>query len=212
MRDHIYFEYDKHPVSLKQLKLMVNDEVILTTLDHMLEIVGDELSDIRCPVHDKHVKITISVSEAGDLNVHTDTCCSAFAKTATQPILTTFHRTAYFSPGMKLLLMPEGASLPLTYEVDHIQQLVLGRSDYETDDDPDIDLCPYGAMQHGVSRKHATITWMRGALHIIDENSRNGTFVNGEQLEAHQAHVLRDEDHIQLGGLDLRVMLLGGAN
>ncbi len=34
------------------------------------------------------------------------------------------------------------------------------------------------------SREHARIEWQDGALHLIDLKSRNGTFVNGDRIEA----------------------------
>jgi pSer/pThr/pTyr-binding forkhead associated (FHA) protein len=51
---------------------------------------------------------------------------------------------------------------------------------------PDIDLGPYQAYTHGVSRLHAVIR--RGVNNVLlsDLESANGTFVNGQRLEANQ--------------------------
>lgn len=50
-----------------------------------------------------------------------------------------------------------------------------------------------------VSNTHAILMARDGGYSIVDLGSRNGTFVNGEQLGTH-AHTLRHGDSIQLGG------------
>ena len=50
-----------------------------------------------------------------------------------------------------------------------------------------------------VSRQHAGIRGDRGGHWIEDLGSRNGTFVNGVQLEG-EGKRLRDNDRIELGG------------
>jgi hypothetical protein len=48
------------------------------------------------------------------------------------------------------------------------------------------------------SREHARIEWRDGALFIVDLKSRNGTFVNGEKVEA-QGQGVDVGDQIQIG-------------
>ena len=210
MTDQVRFKYHDHDVSLKKFRLMIDDEVILATVDSIIELAQEELGDMRCPVHGQAPELIVSFTEDGDLNVHTHACCEDFKHQTSTTFQARFHNTAYFNPGMRVLLLPEGADMPFSFEAEEIESLSIGRSDSDSRERPDVDLCRFRAAERGVSRRHASILWHRGALHIIDEGSSNGTYVNGERLEAHQPYVLRDEDQVHLGGLALKVMLLGG--
>ena len=48
-----------------------------------------------------------------------------------------------------------------------------------------------------------------GALAIVDNNSANGTFLNGHRLVPQQPRILRDGDDIRLGHLTMRVTFQG---
>jgi len=72
---------------------------------------------------------------------------------------------------------------------------------------PTIDLAPYSAARHGVSRSHARITYTDKLLRIQDLNSTNGTFLNGLQLQPYNQRLLRDGDQLQLGNLQIRVYI-----
>jgi ABC-type multidrug transport system ATPase subunit/pSer/pThr/pTyr-binding forkhead associated (FHA) protein len=66
--------------------------------------------------------------------------------------------------------------------------------------DPDCDL----ALSEGwVSRKHCCIGFEGGEFFIQDQNSLEGTTVNGNRVTSRQ--VLRDGDRISVGGVDLSV-------
>lgn len=71
---------------------------------------------------------------------------------------------------------------------------------------PDIDLGPFDAYDHGVSRIHAELLLKPDGLFIIDLDSANGTVVNGNRIEAVKAFQIRHGDLIQLGGLDLQLI------
>jgi len=71
---------------------------------------------------------------------------------------------------------------------------------------PDIDLGPFDAYKHGVSRIHAELLLQPEGLFIIDLDSANGTVVNGNRIEAVKAFQIRHGDLIQLGGLDLQLI------
>jgi diguanylate cyclase (GGDEF)-like protein len=61
-----------------------------------------------------------------------------------------------------------------------------------------------------VSRRHACV-WMDslGSIHVSDEGSTNGTFLNGHRLEPHRAKRLKDGDRVQLGtGVVLKLVRL----
>ena len=82
--------------------------------------------------------------------------------------------------------------------------VILGRSD---EDDPDIhvNLVHYEAAQKGVSRRHALLEVIDKNVMLTDLNSTNGTFLNGQRLQANQRRIARDSDEIQLGQLLLYI-------
>jgi len=70
---------------------------------------------------------------------------------------------------------------------------------------PDVDLSSYEAYDRGVSRQHAVVRRQNDTVVIIDLNSANSTFLNGQRLVADQPRILRDGDEVRLGQLVLRV-------
>lgn len=84
-------------------------------------------------------------------------------------------------------------------------KLVLGRYDSETDTSPDVSLDDYAATELGVSRRHAAITVEEDGVKVMDLNSANATYINGQKLIAYQSRILRDGDELCLGKLVLRV-------
>ncbi|MBN1203053.1 MAG: FHA domain-containing protein [Anaerolineae bacterium] len=80
-------------------------------------------------------------------------------------------------------------------------QILLGRADQQSNVVPDVDMAPYGAVENGVSRRHAMIRRGEDTLTLIDLGSTNGTHLNGQRLIPHQPRVLRDGDEIRLGKL-----------
>jgi FHA domain-containing protein len=73
------------------------------------------------------------------------------------------------------------------------EQTVLGRCDGES---------PHAqvfAAYGNVSRLHATIGIDRGGAWIVDEQSTNGTFVNGALIDEQTRHPLADGDQVRLG-------------
>jgi pSer/pThr/pTyr-binding forkhead associated (FHA) protein len=82
---------------------------------------------------------------------------------------------------------------------------VLGRADPFSAFRPDLDFGPYGGMRYGVSRRHALVRPSEHDLYLIDQNSTNGTWVNGQRLSPGRDFRLADDDIIELGAL--RMML-----
>ncbi|HLA44818.1 MAG TPA: FHA domain-containing protein [Aggregatilineales bacterium] len=80
-------------------------------------------------------------------------------------------------------------------------EIVVGRTDEKTNTYPDLDLTPHDALTNGVSRIHAAIRRSDDTLTLVDLNSANGTYLNGQQLSPQQPHVLRDGDEIRFGKL-----------
>ncbi len=77
--------------------------------------------------------------------------------------------------------------------------LLLGRSDPNADQQPDVDLTPHDAHEEGVSRLHAQLQLFNDRVCVEDLGSRNGTFVNGERLAPYVEHPLYDGDWLKLG-------------
>ncbi|WP_287152437.1 FHA domain-containing protein [Candidatus Solincola tengchongensis] len=90
------------------------------------------------------------------------------------------------------------------FSLEERAEYTLGRSDPATHSFPDIDLAPFGALDAGVSRRHAKITRLGGGrYYIMDLASTNYTHVNGEKLEAFEPRPLADGDEIYMGTLKL---------
>lgn len=85
---------------------------------------------------------------------------------------------------------------------------VMGRTDPMSAFRPDLDWGAYGAMRHGVSRRHALIRPGERTLYIIDQNSTNGTWVNGQRLLPGQDYPLSDGDVIELGALRMTLRIV----
>lgn len=113
--------------------------------------------------------------------------------------------SAKFNRAMDLILQVQNTQQEFSFDAGQIDELVMGRVDPDTGEAPSVDLTDSDAMDKGVSRRHATIERRDGALHIVDNGSANGTFLNGQRLVAHQPRILRDGDDIRLGHLTVRV-------
>jgi pSer/pThr/pTyr-binding forkhead associated (FHA) protein len=86
--------------------------------------------------------------------------------------------------------------------------VTIGRASPENGYNPDIDLGAYANSDRGVSREHLYMQLEGDRVVIIDNESANGTRLNGEWLEAGKSYPLRHGDDLQLGLLKLRVELL----
>jgi len=85
------------------------------------------------------------------------------------------------------------------------QRTVLGRSETNGSNTPDIDLTPFGAFEKGVSRTHAALIRQDSSLTLLDLGSSNGTLINGRRISANQPRVVQDGDEITFGQLVARV-------
>ena len=68
--------------------------------------------------------------------------------------------------------------------------------------------CSLQISDRRVSSEHARISWREGRWELRDLGSRNGTFVNGKQLERGDSLVLADGDAIAFGHETVRFSLL----
>lgn len=85
------------------------------------------------------------------------------------------------------------------------QPLIIGRSDDSGVSGADIDLAPFGAKNHGVSRSHAVLKRQDNTITLTDQGSVNHTYINGERIHPHEVRVVRDGDEIRFGKLSTRV-------
>jgi pSer/pThr/pTyr-binding forkhead associated (FHA) protein len=104
-----------------------------------------------------------------------------------------------------LILTVQSSDTKFVFDADQVEELVIGRKNPETGETPDVDLFDVGALEKGVSRKHASIIRKDGSLQIMDNGTPNGTFLNGQMLVPRQPRVLRDGDDIRLGHLVLHI-------
>ncbi len=84
-------------------------------------------------------------------------------------------------------------------------ELLIGREDNASGIKPGMDLSDHGALEKGVSRIHAALRRRADHVVLVDLNSANGTFLNGQKLKAEHPHTLRDGDEIRMGKLVLHV-------
>lgn len=107
--------------------------------------------------------------------------------------------SAKFSQDKTIIIHIRDAAEPLM--VHPAEQLVFGRSDETSTAVPDIDLATYGALEKGVSRRHAVLEASGDTLILLDVGSSNGTYLNGQRLSPNQPRVLRDGDEVRFGKL-----------
>jgi len=88
--------------------------------------------------------------------------------------------------------------------------IILGRHDKRTSMMPALDLTDDGALDKGVSRRHARLLLKGNQLLIEDLDSANGTWVNDVTIAPNQPFPLQHGDFIRLGRLRLHVNLLTG--
>lgn len=75
---------------------------------------------------------------------------------------------------------------------------------------PDLDLGPFGAMELGVSRRHAMLRPTAKHLLLIDLVSNNGIRCNSAPLGVGRSYPVKHNDTISLGGLAFQVKIIGG--
>ena len=88
--------------------------------------------------------------------------------------------SANFGNDSNVVLHVRDSAEPLTLVP--ASSISLGRYDSSSDTQPDIDFTPYGALDKGVSRHHASIEFTEDTLTLMDNGSSNGTFLNGQRL------------------------------
>ncbi len=115
-------------------------------------------------------------------------------------------RRTKLPPG-SIALYVMGEKLPLLVE-NKGQPTILGRQSQTGTTTPGtVDLTKYQAHLLGVSRQHASISFVDGSFVLEDLNSSNGTWVNENRLPANQPRPLRNGDVLRLGQLIIFIYL-----
>jgi hypothetical protein len=99
--------------------------------------------------------------------------------------------------GVLIMASGERVALPM-----HETELLIGCKDVAAGIYPTIDLTPFGGTASGASRKHATLRLRSGAWTITDENSTNGTFVDGSRIAAYVPKVLVNGTRLRFGAVE----------
>ncbi|HET9496055.1 MAG TPA: FHA domain-containing protein [Chloroflexia bacterium] len=92
---------------------------------------------------------------------------------------------------------------PATIQIPNRNELIVGRSDPQSNSYPDVDLGPYGGLDLGVSRRHFRLTRTGDNFYLEDLNAMNGSIVNGQRVPPYTLHPLRNGDRIVLGKLEM---------
>lgn len=111
--------------------------------------------------------------------------------------------TATFQDRSQVIIHIRDAAEPLTIYPG--EEYIMGRQDAAGGVVPDMDLTPFGALDKGVSRMHAALRRGEDVISIVDLDSANGTYLNGQRLAPYQPRLLRDGDEIRLGRLALHI-------
>ncbi len=110
---------------------------------------------------------------------------------------------SYRTASLVITSPPPPATLPLPDR----PEMIVGRSDPQSNSYPDVDLGPYGGLDLGVSRRHFRLSRTGDQFYIEDLSSVNGTVVNGQRIPAHNLHPLRPGDRISLGKMEMTLDL-----
>jgi hypothetical protein len=111
-------------------------------------------------------------------------------------------------PAWRVLFHVTSGQQASTVGLDIWRVTVLGRTDPHSAFRPDLDFMAYGAVRHGVSRRHTLIRPGDRHLYLIDQNSTNGTWVNGQRLAPGRDYPLSDGDIIELGALRMTLRIV----
>ena len=104
-----------------------------------------------------------------------------------------------------LALRAAGSDEPIMLD-SALSDFLIGRPDPAAGIDPQVDLGPFNA-NGTLSRRHARIS-REGSLYFLREETgvANGTFVNGERLQAGQKVPIRPGDKLRFGLIDVDVV------
>lgn len=112
------------------------------------------------------------------------------------------HSSIALNGEFEIRLSGEGRTL-ICLNAPATEGYIIGRTDDASDYLPDIDLAQYGGRENGVSRRHAALVLYRNAIHVVDLNSVNGTFLNGKRLLPETPYAVNAGDALKIGNMGL---------
>lgn len=111
-------------------------------------------------------------------------------------------------PITEVILKVELLDLNQSVELAGKEKYVLGRTiPSQPTTSIDLDFNRFNGYEYGVSRKHAMLKISEGRIHIVDLNSSNRTFVDGEEIYPGVEHDIDENSVIRLGKLRIRVLV-----
>lgn len=81
------------------------------------------------------------------------------------------------------------------------QSVIIGRSA-----GADLSLGVFGEVAKSTSRQHMQISLEDGKLTVLDLNSMNGTYVDGQKIEVGEAVLIGRKTSIRVGGIEMQVV------
>lgn len=115
--------------------------------------------------------------------------------------------TKTFPPNAKLMLdFDRSKSRIIAFNGQ--EEITFGRVDRFTTILPTINLTALSAWERGVSRLHAAVRRVGSHLYVVDLDSTNSTFLNGERLPPHEPRMLCSGDQLRFGLFGLTVHFL----
>jgi hypothetical protein len=85
--------------------------------------------------------------------------------------------------------------------------LVVGRDMEPGDDESLTKLARRITKEGGISRQHAKLYVRDGTLMVVDLNSSNGTYLNGQRILPLEPYVLKSNDIVAFGALEAHLYL-----
>lgn len=109
------------------------------------------------------------------------------------------------SIGRDVILVEQSTGIEFCIPHDVTDKIIVGRGNSEKFNVPMIDLSHISGWVGGVSRYHACMKWSNDNLFLMDNSSKNGTFLNGERITPKQIYKITDNDTIRFGFVKLFV-------
>lgn len=107
-------------------------------------------------------------------------------------------------PSTVYFVLPDGSEHPVNTDSD----VVIGRQPREDDPPVTVDLEGFDGHDLGVSRHHAMIKRIKDNLVLVDLDSINGTFINGERAMPLKRYNIMDGDTVTIGRLTLEIRFM----
>lgn len=118
------------------------------------------------------------------------------------PVAASPARSYPVRPDFRMIVLNSGRVL----EFPDQENVIIGRSDAASGDQPDIDLTPDNGHELGVSRRHACVTFRDNQPYLTDLGSTNRTFLNRQMIMRGQPYEIQDGDEVRLGNVIVKII------